>query len=182
MSFLPRKIIYFYPASLPRPPVEWHTEFPDIPIEYDSELPMDEDWWATVPKDTLIVIDDNWEIAANSSAIANTFKVFARHGRYSVIIVSQSYFERGPYSIVIRNNLNAIALFESSSNLDVNTRVAKTLGYSKEFKLAKKIYNKHPYSYVLFNVHPRCPKAFRICTNLFSEHAPFYPMFHSIKR
>ena len=179
---MPTKVIYFYPRSLPRPPVSWDREFPELPIEYDSELPLDEEYWASVPKDTLIIIDDNWELAANSPSIAQAFKCFARHGRYSIIIVSQSYFERGSHSIIIRNNLNAIALFESSSNLDVNTRVAKTLGYAKEFRSAKKVYSKYPYSYVLFNVHPRCPRAFRVCTNLFCEHPPYYPMFYSVKR
>ena len=36
ISFTPSKVIYFYPASLPKPPVQWDHEFPDLPIEYDS--------------------------------------------------------------------------------------------------------------------------------------------------
>ena len=102
MSFQPKKIIYFYPSSLPKPPVQWDREFEDLVIEYESDFPTDEDYWSSIPKDTLVIIDDNWQKASNCEAVSNSFKVFSRHCKYSIIVVSQSFYEKGSYALVIR--------------------------------------------------------------------------------
>merc|ERR1711911_2762 len=105
------------------------------------------------------------------------FKCYARHKHYNIIIISQSYFERGKYSIPIRNNLNIIVLFENSSNRDINKKIARTLGYLAEYRLAKKTFERTPFSHLMFYVSPVIEKPFRVVSNLFGKNYPFYPIF-----
>ena len=93
----------------------------------------------------------------------------------------KSFYEKGKYAVVIRNNLNVIVLMESSSNRDLNTKVARQIGYQKEFNLAKKVFDKYDHAYVLFHLATKIPRAMRVCTNFFSENSPFCPTFYISK-
>lgn len=125
-----------------------------------------------------IILDDLWSQAAENDHICMAFKCFARHKNYNIIIISQSYFDRGKHSVSIRNNLNIIVLFENSSNRDVNKKIARSLGYLPEYKLAKKRFESKPYSHIVFYVSPQIEKQFRVVSNLFGKNFPFFPVFH----
>lgn len=129
-------------------------------------------------KKQFLFSDDLWSQSAENSEVSMAFKCYARHKNYNIIIISQSYFERGKYAIPIRNNLNIIVLFENSSNRDINKKIARTLGYLAEYKLAKKSFERTPFSHLMFYVSPVIGKPFRVVSNLFGKNYPFYPIFH----
>ena len=70
---------------------------------------------------------------------------------------------------------------ESSSNRDLNAKVARQIGYQKEFQFAKKVYDKYDHAYVLFHLATSIPRAMRVCTNIFSENQPYCPLFYISK-
>ena len=77
------------------------------------------------------------------------YKVYARKQKYSIITISQSYFESGKYAKVIRfdivkvlsliyllrNNVMLVVTFECFGNIDENARIARQIGFSKQFKV-----------------------------------------------
>ena len=119
-----------------------------------------------------------WSQAAENDHVSMAFKCYSRHKNYNIIIISQSYFERGKHSVPIRNNLNIVVLFENSSNRDVNKKIARSLGYLAEYKNAKKRFESTPYSHLMFYVSPQIERPFRVVSNLFGKNFPFYPIFH----
>jgi len=70
LGFQPRRILYLYPeglgfilfnffnfsSALSTPPVNWDIIFPEIPVEYDTGISPDKDYWSTIEKNTLVVI------------------------------------------------------------------------------------------------------------------------------
>ena len=172
------QIIYHYPSFLLDPPIRWHETFKNIPVTYEEGLPDDADYWSSIPKNSLVVIDDLWSQAAENDHICMAFKCFSRHKHYNIIIISQNYFDRGRNSVSIRNNLNIVVLFENSSNRDVNKKIARSLGYLSEYKLAKKRFESKPFSHIMFYVSPDVEKQFRVVSNLFGKNHPFFPIFH----
>ena len=91
-----------------------------------------------------------------------------------------------------------VVAFECFGNIEENNRIARQLGFHKQFKgcvyrsnvnsqrsykknikSAKKVFQE-PYGYVCFNLSPSVlGNEFRVATNLFSERFPFLPMFHT---
>lgn len=69
-----KTIYYIYPLELGEPPVEWHSMFDDINVQYICELP-DIKFFDTAERHSLIVIDDLWIESCESAEIVKCFKV-----------------------------------------------------------------------------------------------------------
>ena len=47
---------FFSALALNAVPVNWDIIFPDIPVEYDTGISPDKDYWSSIEKGTLVVI------------------------------------------------------------------------------------------------------------------------------
>ena len=87
-------IFYIYPEELDSPPVDWDERFPEKNIEYMNAIP-DLMFFNSVPRNSLIIVDDLWTEACNSPEMIKAYKVFSRKMQLSLVLVSQSYFSGG---------------------------------------------------------------------------------------
>lgn len=128
-------VYYCYPCHFDQPFVNWDS-WPDIIVTYLPYIP-DVDFFKNVKKDSVIIFDDNYEQVIKSAAVAQALKIHSRRG-FSVILITQMYFDQGPYARVIRNQLNAVVLFRNFGDNSINKRVASQLGALEQFNEAEK--------------------------------------------
>lgn len=147
---------------------KWDIKFPNYDVEYIPDIPMQPEFWQNL-KDCLVVIDDLWKLAANSTVIGNVFKVYARKVKFSVYITSQFFFEKASESSVIRNNCDHFLLFENYSNQKINKSIVERLDLVRQYKEAAQYAYAKPYGYVLITLSRQINRAFAVCTNFFCE-------------
>ena len=93
--------------------------------------------------------------------------------------MSQSYFSGGEGGREIRNNVDCIALFENTGDMDLNNRIMRKLGYQKSLKIATNYLKSTPHSYLLINLSAKLQnQIMRVCTNLFNEQHNFVEFFY----
>jgi hypothetical protein len=143
------QIKYYYPEYLDDCPVCWH-DLISTPISYHSGFP-EKDEILSLPKNSLIIIDDNMKKVVNSELMRQLFNVISGKQNISVICVTQNYFTQGPHSRDIRNSSNFVALFRNCADASLNKRVANAFGLGKAYVEAEKEVfqsNIHPYVFI----------------------------------
>ena len=130
-----KHIYYCYPDHFDEPPVDWD-KWDDIIVTFVPFLP-DIEYIKSMKENSLLVLDDNFDEAIKSPVIAQALKIHSRR-KFSVILITQSFFEIGPFSRTIRNQLNAVVLYRNFGDYQINHKVAKQLGVYKQFLLAEK--------------------------------------------
>ena len=130
-----KHIYYVYPDDFDEPPVDWHN-WEDIVVTYVPFMP-DIAFFKTMAEDSLIVFDDNFDQAIKSPSISQALRIHSRR-RFSVILITQMFYENGPYSRVIRNQLNAVVLYRNFGDIQINRRIAAQLGVREQFLKAEK--------------------------------------------
>ena len=105
-------IFYFGPGGNMAQELNWHDILEDISVTYFEGIP-NEKFFTNIPENSLVVIDDLYEEAVQSYQIAKAFKVDRRHQNFSIILITQSFYERGKYAKVIRNNCEIFVLFRN---------------------------------------------------------------------
>ena len=141
---------YFYPTYLEESPVEYHM-LTDTPVSYISGFPTKHDI-LSLPENSLVVIDDQADVAVKSDLISQLFKVISGKKNLSVILVTQNYFLQGKHSRDIRNSCNYVALFRNCCDHLLNKRVATAFGLKMAYEAAEKaIYNRQVYPYVFID-------------------------------
>ena len=173
---------------------KWHTKFHDVDIKYIQDVPNDDEW-NSVKSNSLVVLDDLFVEAVNSESCSKAFKVYARKRNFSIVVVSQVsthlpyvykfevnvafqyFFDRGPFSPTIRNNIEAFVLFQNHGCGQMNKQIADRLGYGKQFNEAAKTAYNNRHGYILILCTGNIPSnKLRVCTNFFSENNE-YPTF-----
>ena len=85
-------------------------------MEYEEDIPTNTDYWRTIRKDSLVIIDDLWSLAANSVDIGKAFKVYSKKIGFSLIIVSQvscldlkinPLIDNSIFSVVLRKRITS---------------------------------------------------------------------------
>ena len=143
------QIKYYYPEYLDNCPVCWH-DLISTPILYHSGFP-EKDEILSLPKNSLIIIDDNMKKVVNSELMRQLFNVISGKQNISVICVTQNYFTQGPNSRDIRNSSNFVALFRNCADALLNKRVANAFGLGKAYAEAEvDVFrsNVHPYVFI----------------------------------
>ena len=130
-----KHIYYCYPDHFEEPPVNWDS-WEDTIITFVPFLP-DIEYIKSIKENSLLVLDDNFEEAIKSPVIAQALKIHSRRN-FSVILITQSFFEHGPFSRTIRNQLNAVILYRNFADYQINRRIAKQLGVLDQFTQAEK--------------------------------------------
>ena len=128
------RIYYCYPDDFDEPPVDWG-EWEDVMVTFVPYMPG-KDFFKSVEKDSLVVFDDNFDQAIKNPAISQAMRVHSRR-RFSVILITQMFYEKGQYSRVIRNQCSALVLFRNFGDIMINSTIARQLGVSRQFKLAE---------------------------------------------
>lgn len=129
-----KHIYYCYPDHFDDTPVDWAENWTDTLVTFVPYIP-DINFFRTMQKNSLIVFDDNFDDIIKSPAVAQALKIHSRR-RFSVIIISQMFFELGPFSRVIRNQLSGVVLFRNFGDVGINRRVATQLGALDQFNQA----------------------------------------------
>ena len=92
--------------------LNWDKTLPEISVTYEEGLPSSS-FFSKIPKNSLVVIDDQFYDAVNASQLANAFTFDRRHRKFSIILITQNLFEKGKYNKTIRNNCEILVLFRN---------------------------------------------------------------------
>ena len=165
------KIILNYPEYLSESPLY----FDDVNVEYRAGL-IDEEYIATIPKNSLIILDDLMTEIGDSKAILKLMSVAARKRNISVILITQNVYQQGKQFRNIRLNATGFVLFKFHAGTDVNKRLIKDLGFKESVpdRILKSIYSER-YGYIFLNVHPERHYDFGACrSNIFEKYISIF--------
>jgi len=162
-------IKYFYPTYLDESPVEYHTQT-DTPVSYEAGFPNKDDV-LSMPENSLLIIDDQADVAVKSDLISQLFKVISGKKNISVILVTQNYFLQGRHSRDIRNSCNYVGLFRNCADASLNRRVATAFGLKLAYNAAERdIYTTQVYPYVFIDQTQRAQLSdFRLYVDILGD-------------
>ena len=121
----------------------------------------------------MLIFDDLYDSIISSDVMCRAFKVYSKKIGFSMILTSQSFFERGRHATTIRLNIEIVVAFENYGNYAVNSQIASRLGFTNEYKHAREVYEQK-HGYILFNLSSFVPsREFRVCSNLFRENGNY---------
>ena len=141
---------YYYPTFLDEAPVDYH-DFIETPISYTAGFPTKSDVLG-FPKNTLMIIDDQSDVAVKSDLVSQIFKVISGKKNLSIILVSQNYFMQGKHSREIRNSCNYVGLFRNCCDDHLNSRVATAFGLKAAYAAAEKdLYHCQIYPFIFID-------------------------------
>lgn len=168
------KIIYCYPDYLTDVPAE----FSQI-VEYQLGLP-DASYFASLPKNSLIILDDMMTECGSSSDIMKLFAVIARKRDLSLIFIVQNVYDQSKQFRNIRMNATGFVLFKFYAATDVTQRILRDLGISTLIskKELDKVYSSC-FTYIMLDIHPRRHSEFAtIRGNIFDHN---YSIYHKME-
>ena len=164
------KIVYIYPDYLNDIPAEFKRN-----VDYISGLPK-QHYFASLPANTLVVIDDMMIESSKSEEMVKLFSVTARKRNISLILMTQNLYHPGKHFRNIRLNASGVVLFKFFAGVDVNHRFLRDVGLAKTVSplMLEKIYSKQ-YAYIFVDLHPNRQSEFAIVRgNIFSNIISIY--------
>jgi len=164
------KIVYCYPDYLTDVPIE----FSQI-VEYVPGLP-DDNYFARMDPNTLIILDDMMSECGNSNNIMKLFSVIARKRNLSLIFIVQNIYDNSKQFRNIRLNATGFILFKFYAATDITQRLLRDLGIKDLIskKQLEEIYSKR-FAYIMIDVHPMRHSQFStIRTNIFDTNFSIY--------
>ena len=158
---------YFFPEFLDEAPVNFHEE---VDISYQQGPPTKEDI-LSIPKNSLVILDDMADFAVKSALISQIFKVISGKNNLSIILVTQNYFIQGKFSREIRNSCNYVALFRNCADASLNKRVATAFGLKDAYLAAEKdVYQTQVYPYFFIDQTQRAQLSnYRLYTQILGQ-------------
>ena len=168
------KIVYCYPDYLDDVPADF-----DQIVEYQSGL-LDLQYFSSIPKNSLIILDDMMTECGQSDTIMKLFSVVARKRNLSIIFIVQNVYDRSKQFRNIRMNATGFALFKFYAATDVTKRILRDLSCNNLItgKQLDKIYEKN-FAYILIDIHPQRHSEFvTIRSNIFEKN---YTIVHNME-
>jgi len=177
------KNIFYYGAQ-GNCTLEWDQDLPeDVNVRLLEGLPSTKDL-LTLPKRSLVVLDDQFSEAIESEAVARAFKVDRRNQKFSLILITQNVFEKGKHAKTIRNNTEVFILFKNYGDREQNKRLAKQLGMKRRYEMCLKDFTRtddDKHSYCILNAQLNCvDDDLRCITGIFGEFSNIKPAFYPI--
>ena len=129
------RIYYIYPEDFESPPVDWD-KWDSNCVTFVNYIP-DMKFFHEIEADSLVVFDDNFDDVINNPLISKIMRIHARR-KFSVILVTQMFFEKGKFSRVIKNQLNGLVLFRNFCDYKINHNIARQLGVLSGYQNAEK--------------------------------------------
>ena len=168
------KIVYCYPDYLIDPPVEF-----DPIVDFRPGI-GDLEFYSSLPKNTLIILDDLMSECGESKDIMKLFTVIARKRQLSIIFLVQNMFDKSKQFRNIRLNATNLVLFKFHAAKDVPKRILKDLDMDALIT-SRSLDNifKNPYAYIMFDIHPNRQSDFGcIKANIFERN---FSIFHKME-
>ena len=94
------KSVFYFSCSSENLDLNWHDSLQNIAVSYFQGLPT-EQFLATVPPNSIIILDDISEEAIESATISRAFKVQSRHQKFSICLITQVIFIVIKYYLII---------------------------------------------------------------------------------
>ena len=167
------KIVYCYPEYLCDVPAEF-----DQIVEYQPGL-CELAYFAALPKNSLVILDDMMSECGNSDAIMKLFSVVARKRNLSLIFIVQNVYDKTKQFRNIRLNATGFVLFKFYAATDVTRRILRDISCDEIMskRQLEKIYVKN-YAYIFIDIHPKRHSEFcTIRSNIFENNFTlFYKM------
>jgi hypothetical protein len=144
------------------------------PIEFSQGLPIMEE--IEQRPNSLIVLDDLMDDAANSKEIANLFTRGVHHKKLSVLLLVQNLFSNGKKAREISLNCNYIVLFKNPrDNSQINTLARQVFpNKPKYLREAFALATARPFGYLLLDLTQQTPETLRLMTNIFPLQIFYY--------
>ena len=135
LQYKPKHVYYCYPPEFDEAPVDWD-KWEDTIVTFVPYLP-DINFFKAIDKHSVVVFDDNFDQAIKSPVISQIMKIHSRR-KFSVILITQMFYEQGSFARVIRNQLNGVVLYRNFGDIGINRTVAMKLGVKEQYLLAEK--------------------------------------------
>ena len=160
------RVYYFHPDFHEKSPVDWNL---NQPVIFESGLPTTEEILA-MPRRSTLIFDDLFAEVRDSKVIDYLFRVLSSKQKLNVIVLTQRYFDKGKYSLSIRNSSNYHVLLRNSDER-TNQNVGKMMGLSNDVRKAISVNSRSLFPYIFIDktnearVHNMC-----IFTDIFSRY------------
>ena len=160
------RVYYFHPDFHEKSPVDWSLSKPLI---FESGLPTLQEILA-MPQSSLLIFDDLYAEVRDSKTMDYLFRVLSSKQKLNVIVLTQRYFDKGKYSLSIRNSSNYHVLLRNSDER-TNLNVGKMMGLSNDVKKATLVNSDKLYPYIFIDKTPEARvKNMCIYTDIFSQY------------
>ncbi len=172
------KNLYYFGCNGLRPEfANWQDEFSAISVICTEGLPS-ESFFENIKKNSFVIIDDQFDDAIENPIIAKAFKVFRRHLKFSIILITQRLFEKGTFAKAIRDNCEIFALFKNYGDAKTNVTFASRIDLKKRYLKSLAEVQNVKHGYIVINNATNFDKL-RIGYNIFGELEEFgpYPLF-----
>jgi len=170
------KIVYCYPDYLCDIPAEFNQI-----VEYQPGI-CDLAYFASLPKNSLVILDDMMSECGNSDAIMKLFSVVARKRNLSVIFIVQNIYDKTKQFRNIRLNATGFVLFKFYAATDITKRILRDIncGDLISKRQLEQIYEEK-FAYIFIDIHPERHSEFStIRSNIFELNYTLYNCRHNI--
>ena len=140
------RVYYYHPDFHEKSPVSWVLT---QPIIFESGLPTIQEMLA-MPKHSTLIFDDLFAEVRDSKDMDYLFRVLSSKQKLNVIVLTQRYFDKGKYSLSIRNSSNYHVLLRNSDER-TNQNVGKMMGLSHDVKKAISVNCEKLYPYIFID-------------------------------
>ena len=140
------RVYYYHPDFHETAPVDWNLAKPLI---FETGLPTVEEI-LSMPKGSLLIFDDLYHEVRDSKTIDFLFRVLSSKQKLNVIVMTQRYFDKGKFSLSIRNSSNYHCLLRNSDER-TNQNVGKMMGLSADIKKAIQDNGSKLYPYIFID-------------------------------
>ena len=168
------KIVCCYPDYLDEIPIELEQI-----VEYRQGT-CDLSYFASLPKNTLVIYDDLMNECGKSDDVMKLFSVVARKRNMSLIFIVQNMFDNAKQFRNIRLNATGLVLFNFCAASDLTKRLLRVANIQSHLpkRLLDQIYEKR-YSYIFIDVHPERQTQFSaVRGNIFGS---FYSIYNKME-
>jgi hypothetical protein len=170
------EICYIYPDYLDECPMDFNVE---QNVQTIAGLP-DKSFFASLPKNSLIILDDLMIESSKCEDIAKLFTVIARKKNISLILIVQNIYQQGSQFRNIRLNATGIVLFKFYGGVDSNRRLLRDLGMKSLINpmIFEEIYSDR-YQYIYIDLHPNRQYVYSsLRGNIFDK---YYKIFYKME-
>ena len=158
-------LFYYAPEFHDTPPVDW-----EGPISYRAGCPSEDDIM-TMPKYSCIVLDDIYDLCADSKVIDYLFRVYSSKRFIHCIIMSQRFYTPGRYCLSIRNCCNFICVMNNCDQ-KLNGRIGATFNMKKDFEKAFELQSDNLYPFIFLDMTNRARvTGIKLYLDIFSEYS-----------
>ena len=140
------RVYYYHPDFHEKSPVSWVLS---QPIIFESGLPTIQEMLA-MPQHSTLIFDDLFAEVRDSKDMDYLFRVLSSKQKLNVIVLTQRYFDKGKYSLSIRNSSNYHVLLRNSDER-TNQNVGKMMGLSHDVKKAISVNCEKLYPYIFID-------------------------------